>query len=184
MKVTPTRIPDVKIIEPVVFEDARGAFFEVFNEKIFIEKTGISDRFVQDNQSASVKNVLRGLHYQIKHPQGKLVRVIRGEIFDVAVDLREKSSTFRQWVGVRLSEENKKLMWIPGGFAHGFLALSEPAVVIYKTTDYYYPEHERCLKWNDPTLNINWPLANAATPILSLKDNESARDFLNADKYS
>lgn len=184
MKVTPTRIRDVKIIEPVVFEDTRGAFFEVFSEKQFHEQTGVSDRFVQDNQSVSVKNVLRGLHYQIKHPQGKLVRTIRGEVFDVAVDLREKSATCGQWVGVHLSEENKKMIWIPGGFAHGFLALSEPAVVIYKTTDYYYPEHERCLKWNDRTLNINWPLADGATPILSRKDNESGKDLQHAEKFS
>src|SRR3990172_123510 len=146
MKVTLTKIPDIKIIEPVVFADARGSFFEVFNEKKFLEHAGIRDRFVRDNQSVSVKNVLRGLHYQIKHPQGKLIRVIRGEVFDVSVDLREKSATFGQWVGVHLSVENKKMLWIPGGFAHGFLTLTEPAVVVYKVTDYYYPEHERCLK--------------------------------------
>ena len=184
MKVIPTRIRDIKIIEPVVFEDSRGTFFEVLSEKKFHEQTGVSDRFVQDNQSVSVKNVLRGLHYQIKHPQGKLVRAVRGEVFDVAVDLREKSATFGQWVGTRLSEENKKMIWIPGGFAHGFLVLSETATVIYKTTDYYHPEHERCLKWNDPTLNINWPLADGAIPILSRKDNDSGKDLLNAEIFS
>ena len=184
MKITPTSIHDVKIIEPVVFADARGSFFEVFNEKEFHDQTGVVERFVQDNQSVSVKNVLRGLHYQIKHPQGKLVRVISGEVFDVAVDLRIKSVTFRQWVGVRLSADNKKMIWIPGGFAHGFLALSDTAVVVYKTTDYYHPEHERCLKWDDRILNIGWPLAKGATPILSRKDIEAGKDLLHAEIFS
>jgi dTDP-4-dehydrorhamnose 3,5-epimerase len=184
MRVTTTRIPDVKIIEPVMFKDVRGTFCEIFNEKEFNELTGNSDRFVQDNQSISAKNVLRGLHYQIKHPQGKLIRAIRGEVFDVAVDLRGKSSTFGQWVGMHLSEKNNKMAWIPCGFAHGFLALSEPTVIVYKTTDYYYPEHERCLKWNDPALNINWPVADGVPPILSRKDIETALDFLNVEKFS
>lgn len=168
MNVTPTAIPDVLIIEPRVFEDARGFFFESFNERTFAEMTGITAHFVQDNHSRSAHNVLRGLHYQIQRPQGKLVRVIAGEAFDVAVDLRKSSPTFGQWAGTILSAENKRMVWIPQGFAHGFLVLSESADFLYKTTDYYAPKHERCLAWNDPQLAIRWPLQGA--PIVSTKD--------------
>jgi dTDP-4-dehydrorhamnose 3,5-epimerase len=168
MKIINTEIPDVLLIEPKVFGDARGFFYESFNEKMFLEKTGISLNFVQDNHSRSVKNVLRGLHYQIQQPQGKLVRVVVGEVFDVAVDLRKKSETFGQWVGVHLSAENKHQLWIPPGFAHGFLVLSEYAEFLYKTTDYYAPEYDRTLLWNDPDLAISWPIQDE--PIISAKD--------------
>ena len=168
MKVTPTSLPEVLLIEPQVFGDERGFFFESFNERAFAEKTGIQSKFVQDNHSRSAKNVLRGLHYQIKQPQGKLVRVISGEVFDVAVDLRKSSPTFGQWAGANLSAANKHLLWIPEGFAHGFLVLSESADFLYKTTDYYAPERERCIIWNDPTVGIAWPLAGQ--PILAAKD--------------
>jgi dTDP-4-dehydrorhamnose 3,5-epimerase len=167
MKVEPTRIPDVLLLEPRVFPDSRGHFFESFNERAFQRATGIQRRFVQDNQSFSMKNVLRGLHYQIAQPQGKLVRVVAGTIFDVAVDLRRHSSTFGQWIGAALSAENGRQIWVPEGFAHGFLVTSETAVVLYKTTDYYAPEHERTLLWNDPDVGIEWP---ATTPLLSAKD--------------
>jgi dTDP-4-dehydrorhamnose 3,5-epimerase len=163
-----TKIPEILIIEPKVFGDARGFFFESFNAKVFREATGIKTQFVQDNHSRSSKNVLRGLHYQIKQPQAKLIRVVGGEIFDVAVDIRKNSPTFGQWVGEKLSAENKRQMWIPEGFAHGFLVLSEVAEVLYKTTDFYAPEYERCILWNDPDVGINWNLATA--PILSAKD--------------
>lgn len=168
MKVTPTAIPDVLLIEPQVFGDARGFFFESYNERTFAEKMGLQARFVQDNHSRSAKNVLRGLHYQIRQPQGKLVRVVAGEVFDVAVDLRKSSPTFGQWTGINLSVDNKRMLWIPEGFAHGFLVLSESADFLYKTTDYYAPEHERCVAWNDPDIGIHWPLTDA--PVLAAKD--------------
>lgn len=168
MKVTQTEIPDVLIIEPQVFGDERGFFFESYNEKAFLEKAGISERFVQDNHSRSAKNVLRGLHYQIEQTQGKLVRVVQGSVFDVAVDLRKSSKTFGQWVGVSLSAENKQQLWIPPGFAHGFVVLSEYADFLYKTTDFYAPQHERCILWNDPDIGISWQIP--AEPILSGKD--------------
>ena len=168
MKVTPTEIAGVFILEPAAFKDERGFFLESFNQKKFEDIAGAKVRFVQDNQSHSVKGVLRGLHYQIQQPQGKLVRVIQGEIFDVAVDLRRKSPTFGKWTGVKLSAENKKQVWVSEGLAHGFLVLSETADVFYKVTDYYAPQHERALLWNDPRIGIAWPMAHA--PILSAKD--------------
>ncbi|WP_321848541.1 dTDP-4-dehydrorhamnose 3,5-epimerase [Pseudomonas paraveronii] len=161
-------IPDVIVLEPKVFGDTRGFFFESFNARIFEEATGLKCTFVQDNQSRSVQHVLRGLHYQVGKPQGKLVRVISGEIFDVAVDIRRSSSTFGQWVGIHLTAENKKQLWIPEGFAHGFITLSETAEVLYKTTEYYSPADERCIAWDDKSLNIQW-LCDAA-PTLSMKD--------------
>lgn len=170
MKVIPTAIPDVLILEPKIFGDERGVFFESYNKRVFEESTGIQVDFVQDNHSRSAKNVLRGLHYQIQRPQGKLVRVIAGEVFDVAVDLRKSSPTFGQWVGVILSAENRRMMWIPEGFAHGFLVLTEFAEFLYKTTEYYVPEHERCIVWNDPHLAIAWPLS--VEPVLSAKDRK------------
>lgn len=168
MKATPTKIPDVIVIEPKVFGDARGFFFESFNGKAFDEAVGRHVEFVQDNHSRSSKGVLRGLHYQIQQPQGKLVRVTRGAVFDVAVDIRKSSATFGQWVGVELNEDNHKQLWVPPGFAHGFVVLSETADFLYKTTDYYAPAHERCIAWNDPTLAIIWP--NGLSPTLSAKD--------------
>lgn len=168
MKIIQTEIPEVLVIEPRVFEDERGFFYESFNERVFQEKTNVVERFVQDNHSRSAKNVLRGLHYQIKQPQGKLVRVVVGEIFDVAVDLRSSSKYFGQWIGVHLSAKNKQQLWIPAGFAHGFLVVSENAEVLYKTTDYYAPEYERSLLWSDPDLAIAWPLEVEA--IVSAKD--------------
>ena len=170
MKVTPTAIPDVLIIEPQVFGDARGFFYESFNQKAFSGATGLSLNFVQDNHSRSAKGVLRGLHYQIKQPQGKLVRVVRGAVFDVAVDIRKGSATFGKWVGMELSEDNHKQLWIPAGFAHGFLVTSDAAEFLYKTTDYYAPEHERCLAWNDQDIAIDWPLTTP--PNLSAKDQQ------------
>jgi len=169
MKIIATAIPDVLIIEPRVFGDARGFFFESFNEQAFRVATGLDVAFVQDNHSRSAQGVLRGLHYQIEQPQGKLVRVVRGAVFDVAVDLRQASSTFGQWVGVELSEENHRQLWVPAGFGHGFLTLSETADFLYKTTDYYAPEFERCIAWNDSALGIEWPL-NGLTALLSQKD--------------
>ena len=166
--VTSTAIHDVLILEPKVFGDARGFFFESFNARDFAQATGLSVEFVQDNHSKSAKGVLRGLHYQIEHAQGKLVRVVQGEVFDVAVDLRKSSSTFGQWVGVTLSAENHRQLWVPPGFAHGFVVTSESAEFLYKTTDYWYPEHERSLLWNDPTIGINWPID--AEPLLAAKD--------------
>lgn len=168
MNIVKTNIPDVLIIEPSVFGDARGFFHESFNQKLWQEKTGLKTVFVQDNHSRSGKNVLRGLHYQIQQPQGKLVRVVRGVVFDVAVDLRRSSPTFGRWVGVELSENNYRQMWIPEGFAHGFLVLSDTADFIYKTTDYWAQPHERTILWNDPDLAIAWPLQSP--PILSAKD--------------
>jgi len=169
MKITPTAIPDVLIFEPKVFGDERGFFLESFNQRQFEQAVGRTVSFVQDNHSKSAKNVLRGLHYQIQPPQGKLVRVVQGEVFDVAVDIRKSSPTFGKWVGVLLSAENKKQLWVPEGFAHGFLVLSETAEFLYKTTDYYAPQHERSIVWNDPTLKIDWPLA-ANQPVLAAKD--------------
>jgi len=168
MKIIPTAIPDVLILEPKVFGDARGFFFESFNQRVFSQATGLALQFVQDNHSRSTKGVLRGLHYQINQPQGKLVRVVRGSVFDVAVDVRKSSSTFGKWVGVELSEENHRQMWVPPGLAHGFVVTSESADFLYKTTDYYAPEHERCIAWNDPAIGIQWPMD--VPPQLSAKD--------------
>ena len=165
---TPLEIPDVLVIEPKLFSDERGFFFESFNQAAFEIAVGKPVTFVQDNHSRSVKNVLRGLHYQIEQPQGKLVRVIQGEIFDVAVDIRKNSSTFGKWVSEILSADNKKQLWVPKGFAHGFLVLSDIAEVLYKSTDYYAPEFERCIAWNDPTVAIKW--CNKKPPVLSAKD--------------
>jgi dTDP-4-dehydrorhamnose 3,5-epimerase len=181
LKVIPTAIPVVLVIEPAVFGDARGFFFESWNRKAFAKAAGRDVDFVQDNHSASARGVLRGLHYQVKQPQGKLVRVVAGEVFDVAVDLRRSSPTFGRWVGERLSAANKRVMWVPEGFAHGFLVLSESAEFLYKTTDYYAPEHERTLLWNDPALGIAWPLAGA--PILKPKD-AAGTPLANAESFS
>ena len=169
MKIGPTTLPGVMLIEPKVFGDDRGFFFESFNQRVFLENTGLAPSFVQDNHSRSARNVLRGLHYQIKQPQGKLVRVTAGEVFDVAVDIRRGSPTFGRWFGDILSAENKKQMWIPPDFAHGFLVLSDFAEFLYKTTDYWAPEHERCIRWDDSTLAIDWPLRHGL-PTLSVKD--------------
>ena len=168
MQVIQTPLAGVLILEPKVFGDARGFFYESFNARRFAELTGIGAPFVQDNHSRSAKGVLRGLHYQIRQPQGKLVRVIAGEVFDVAVDLRRASPTFGKWSGTKLSAENRRQLWIPAGFAHGFLVLSDSAETLYKTTDYWAPEHERCIIWNDPKIGIEWPLAGE--PRLSRKD--------------
>jgi len=172
MKAIPTAIADVMVIEPRVFGDARGAFFESWNARTFAALVGREVPFVQDNHSASVRNVLRGLHYQVRQPQGKLVRVIAGEVFDVAVDLRRSSPTFGRWVGERLSADNRRMMWVPEGFAHGFVVLSERAEFLYKTTDYYAPEHERTLLWNDAAVGIEWPIEGE--PILKEKDARGA----------
>lgn len=168
MQVVQTAIPDVLILEPMVFGDDRGFFFESFNQQTFQKLTGVKARFVQDNHSTSSANVLRGLHYQIAQAQGKLVRVTAGEVFDVAVDIRRQSATFGKWVGVHLSAENKRQMWIPPGFAHGFVVLKDNTELLYKTTDYYTPQHERCIRWDDPDIGIEWPIAQV--PILSGKD--------------
>lgn len=173
MKVVPTAIPDLLIIEPKVFGDERGFFFESFNKRRFAELTGINAEFVQDNHSKSARHVLRGLHYQIQHAQGKLVRAVAGEVFDVAVDIRKSSPTFGVSVGVNLSAENKRMLWIPPGFAHGFVVLSETAEFLYKATDYYAPEFERCILWNDAELAIDWKLGGAV-PLLSAKDQAGA----------
>lgn len=172
MKTFAQAIPDVLILEPRVFDDERGFFFESFNQEAFKTATGVTRGFVQDNHSRSAKGVLRGLHYQVAQPQGKLVRVCAGEIFDVAVDVRRASPTFGQWVGAVLSAENKRQMWIPEGFAHGFLTLSDFADVLYKVTDYYAPQHERCIRWDDPVLAIAWP--GGIKPLLSPKDSNGA----------
>ncbi len=169
MKVVPTAIPDVLVIEPKVFGDARGSFFESFNQRVFNEVTGTSFQFVQDNQSRSEKGVLRGLHYQVKQSQGKLVRVVSGAVFDVAVDIRRASTTFGQWVGVELTGENHRQLWVPPGLAHGFLVLSETADFLYKTTDYYAPAFERCIAWDDAAIGIAWPDVGSP-PKLSVKD--------------
>ena len=179
MKVTPTAIADVLLIEPKVFGDDRGFFFESFNERAFREATGVHLPFVQDNHSKSAKGVLRGLHYQAQQPQGKLVRVVSGEVFDVVVDIRPTSPTFGKWVGQILSASDKRQFWVPPGLAHGFLVLSEVAEFLYKTTSYYAPEHERCIAWNDPTLSIAWPLLEGVAPLLSNKD-AAGRPFLQA----
>jgi dTDP-4-dehydrorhamnose 3,5-epimerase len=172
MKATRLAIPDVVLIEPKVFGDARGFFFESFNQKAFNEATGTHHAFVQDNHSRSSRGVLRGLHYQIQQAQGKLVRVARGAVFDVAVDIRRSSPTFGQWVGAQLSEDNQHQLWVPPGFAHGFLVLSESADFLYKTTDYYAPQHERSIAWNDPGIAIAWPaLEQGQQPLLSAKDS-------------
>lgn len=172
MKITPLSIPDVLLIEPDVFHDARGFFMESFNQQEFTRMSGLTPSFVQDNHSRSRKGVLHGLHYQIEKPQGKLVRVVRGAVFDVVVDIREASSYFGQWIGVELSDKNHHQIWMPPGFAHGFLVLSEEAEFLYKVTDYYAPEHERCIAWNDPELAIDWPLSGLGIshPVLSVKD--------------
>lgn len=167
-KVTPTAIPDLLILEPKVFGDSRGFFFESFNAKNFAQATGLNVNFVQDNHSRSSKGVLRGLHYQVQQTQGKLVHVTQGAVFDVAVDIRKSSPTFGKWVGCELSDSNHRQLWIPHGFAHGFMVLSESADFLYKTTDYYAPAHERCIAWNDPSIGINWP--EGITPLLSAKD--------------
>ena len=170
MKITQTSIPDVLVVEPQVFGDERGFFFESFNKELWQQDTGLKLDFVQDNHSRSIKGVLRGIHYQIQQPQGKLVRVVAGEVFDVAVDLREKSPTFGKWVGEHLSAENFKQIWIPEGFGHAFVVLSEYAEFLYRTTDFWAPEHERCILWNDPELNISWPID--FSPTLSEKDGK------------
>ena len=185
MNVIRTEIPDVLVLEPKVFGDARGFFLESFNERAFRSLTGLEVGFVQDNHSRSGKGVLRGLHYQLQQPQGKLVRVVRGEVFDVAVDVRRSSPTFGQWTGAILNETNHRQLWVPAGFAHGFLTLSDTADVLYKTTDYYAPQFERCIAWNDSELSIDWPLAAAglATPTLSPKD-AAASLLAHADLYA
>lgn len=174
MKFTPTSIPDVILIEPRVFGDSRGFFMETYQEKLFAD-AGIATNFVQDNHSGSPKGVLRGMHYQIQHTQGKLVRVIAGEVYDVVIDLRRSSPTFGKWMGIMLSAENKRQLWIPEGFAHGFLVTSEWAEFMYKVTDFYSPEAERTLLWNDPTIGIEWPCLEGTTPILSAKDANGKR---------
>ncbi len=168
MKATRTALPEVLLLEPKVFGDERGFFYESFNARKFEELTGVAAHFVQDNHSKSAKNVLRGLHYQLQQTQGKLVRVVAGEVFDVAVDLRRASPTFGRWVGERLSAQNRRMLWVPEGFAHGFLVLSEMAEFLYKTTDYYAPEHDRSLLWNDPRVGIDWPLDGE--PLLKPRD--------------
>ena len=172
MKVIPTAIPDVLVLEPKVYDDGRGFFLESFNQRVFNQATGLEVEFVQDNHSRSAKGVLRGLHYQLQQPQGKLVRVVRGAVFDVAVDIRRSSSHFGRWVSIELSEDNHRQLWIPPGFAHGFLVLSDSADFLYKTTDYYAPEHERAILWNDPSIGIDWPLTTA--PLLSAKDKAAS----------
>jgi dTDP-4-dehydrorhamnose 3,5-epimerase len=180
VKVTPTAIPDLLILEPRVFGDDRGFFFESFNARRFAELTGVETAFVQDNHSRSARGVLRGLHYQIRQPQGKLVRVVAGEVWDVAVDIRRGSPSFGQWQGAYLSADNKRQLWIPEGFAHGFVVLSESAEFLYKTTDYYAPEHERCIAWNDPELAIDWHYPG--DPVLSEKDRAGAA-FRDAELF-
>ena len=181
MKVIQSDIPEVLVLEPKVFGDARGFFLESYNQQVFREATQLAPEFMQDNHSRSARGVLRGLHYQIHQPQAKLVRVIAGEVYDVAVDLRKSSPTFGRWVGEYLSAENKRMMWVPEGFAHGFLVLSENAEFLYKTTDYYAPEHERCIRWDDPELGIEWPLQGA--PLLSAKDMQGM-DFNAAEVFA
>ncbi|MGB9713199.1 MAG: dTDP-4-dehydrorhamnose 3,5-epimerase [Dissulfurimicrobium sp.] len=181
MNVIPTVIPEVLIIEPKVFGDERGFFFESYNKKRFMELTGIDREFVQDNHSRSIMGVLRGLHYQIRQTQGKLIRVIVGEVFDVAVDIRRSSPNFGKWVSVRLSAENRRMLWVPPGFAHGFLVLSKVAEFLYKTTDYWAPEFERTIIWNDPDLAIDWPISNK--PILSPKDM-AGKFFKDAEVFA
>jgi dTDP-4-dehydrorhamnose 3,5-epimerase len=177
-----TEIADVLILEPKVFGDERGFFLECWNETVF-EKAGLHWRFVQDNHSRSSQGILRGLHYQIRHPQGKLVRVVRGEVYDVAVDLRKSSPTFGKWVGVQLSESNHRILWVPPGFAHGFYVISESADFLYKCTDHYAPEHERIIRWDDPDLGIRWPLVADRPPQVSARDAAGVR-FREADVYN
>ncbi len=183
MKVSKTAIADVLVVEPKVFGDARGFFYESYNEKLWQELTGLNTQFVQDNHSKSTQGVLRGIHYQIKQAQGKLVRAVVGEVFDVAVDLRKSSPTFGMWVGEYLSAENKKMLWIPEGFGHAFLVLSKNAEFLYRTTDFYAPEHERCIVWNDPDLGITWPAIAGKKPQLSAKDVDGAL-FRDAECYA
>ncbi len=178
--VTPTALPEVLVLEPKVFGDARGFFYESFNQRDFVTATGLDVQFVQDNHSRSVKGVLRGLHYQIQHPLGKLVRVTQGAVFDVVVDIRRSSPRFGKWVGVELSADNSRQLWIPPGFAHGFMVTSESAEFLYKTTDYWYPAHERSLLWSDPALGIVWPLQDA--PQLAAKD-AAAKTLVQADVF-
>ncbi|PUE54821.1 dTDP-4-dehydrorhamnose 3,5-epimerase [Limnohabitans sp. Rim8] len=179
--VTPTQIPDVLVLEPKVFGDSRGFFFESFNQQDFNQVTGLDVNFVQDNHSRSTKGVLRGLHYQLKQPQGKLVRVVRGAVFDVAVDIRKSSLTFGQWTSVELTEDNHKQFWVPPGFAHGFVVLSDTADFLYKTTNYYAPQHERCIAWNDPAIRIQWPIQGE--PSLSVKDKQ-AKALAEAEHFA
>jgi dTDP-4-dehydrorhamnose 3,5-epimerase len=181
MNIIATEIPEVLIVEPKVFGDDRGFFYESFNQRQWETATGLSPNFVQDNHSRSVRGVLRGLHYQIEQAQGKLVRCVLGEVFDVAVDIRKSSATFGKWVGVHLSAANKRQLWVPEGFAHGFLVLSDIAEFLYKTTDYYAPEHERCISWNDPDIGIEWPFDE--TPKLSGKDAQGAK-FMDAEFFA
>lgn len=180
MNIIPTELPEVLIVDPKVFGDDRGFFLESFNQRLWQELTGLETTFVQDNHSRSTKGVLRGIHYQIQQPQGKLVRVVAGEVFDVAVDLRRSSPTFGRWVGVVLSSENKRQLWVPAGFGHGFVVVSESADFLYKTTDYYSPEHERCIRWDDPDIGINWP--EGIEPKLSAKDAVGT-PFAEAEVY-
>jgi dTDP-4-dehydrorhamnose 3,5-epimerase len=182
LKLIPTGIPDVKLLEPKIFGDHRGFFFESYNQRLLGEVAGIYDYFVQDNHSKSAKNVLRGLHYQRIDPQGKLVRVVTGEIFDVAVDIRQSSPTFGKWVGALLTSSNKRMLWVPPGFAHGFLVLSDHADFLYKTTAYYNPGSDRCIRWDDPDLDIKWPL-QGNKPLLSPKD-QMGIPFKQADVFS
>ena len=181
MKATPTAIPDVIVIEPKVFGDVRGFFFESFNQQAFSQATGLNVNFVQDNHSRSAQGVLRGLHYQIQQPQGKLVRVVQGTVYDVAVDIRRSSPTFGQHVGVELSADNKRMLWIPKGFAHGFVVLSDTAEFLYKTTDYWAPEFERSIAWNDPAIGIQWPIQGE--PSLSAKDRQ-AKLLVEAEHFA
>ncbi len=181
LNVIRTEIPEVLILEPKIFGDQRGFFFESFNARQFAEATGLNRVFVQDNHSRSARGVLRGLHYQIQHPQGKLVRVVAGEVFDVAVDIRKGSPTFGKSVGVTLSAENKRQLWVPEGFAHGFLVTSDHAEFLYKTTDYWYPEYERSLLWNDPVLGIEWP--SSGEPVLAAKD-AAGKPLAEADLFA
>lgn len=181
MNIIPTAIPGLLLIEPKVFGDARGFFYESFNQSAFQAATGVAANFVQDNHSRSTKGVLRGLHYQIQQPQGKLVRVVSGSVFDVAVDVRRSSPTFGKWVGMELSEDNKRQLWVPPGFAHGFCVLSSTADFLYKTTDYYAPAHERCIMWNDPDIGIEWP--QGITPVLSEKDMRGS-NLKDADLFA
>jgi len=182
MNVIRTSLVDLLLIEPRVFGDDRGFFFESFNAKTFREATGVDAAFVQDNHSHSARGVLRGLHYQIQRAQGKLVRVVNGEVFDAVVDLRRSSPTFGRWEGFVLSAHNKRMLWVPPGFAHGYLVLSDAADFLYKTTDYWAPEHERCIRWNDPQLGVRWPLPGGLAPTLSGKDAQGTA-FVDAEVY-
>jgi dTDP-4-dehydrorhamnose 3,5-epimerase len=182
MKIIPTNIPDVLILEPQVFGDARGFFLETWNSKTFAD-AGLELNFVQDNHSRSGQGILRGMHYQIQNPQGKLVRVTSGKVFDVAVDLRQSSPTFGQWTGAELSAENHRMLWVPPGFAHGFYVMSESADFLYKCTDFYAPAYDRSLRWDDPTVGIEWPLVNGAQPTISAKD-EAGKNWQEADKFA